>query len=287
MLVLEAERGNGEVNTAFFIHPDPVPLNQDVEHRHSVSQAALEILPLAMHDLLEMAHQGQHGQHRFHDHPCVPFATFTYLEIVWMPVFFHESFIGKHDHVLRIALGDVLKSRAVVDVGGIYIPIHDQPDMIEYETQFAAHNPAFVRQSFLPDLLLAAPFSSGMDEFDAVGVHQADEGGVCHETWGPVFMGVEQTEQSGAMGQFREQAQIIPPQPTVKGAIANPLEGKQDGNSDHFAGVKIGLRVFVGISHSIVNAAEQLGDKVYGGHGVLLSPDWFYISLGELLPFVN
>jgi hypothetical protein len=100
-------------------------------------------------------------------------------------------------------------------------------------------------------------------------------------------MGVEQSEQSGAMGQFREQAQVIPLQPTVKGAIANPLEGKQDGNSDHLTGVKIGLRVLFGIRHSVVNAAEQFGDKIYGGHGVLLSPDWFSTSLGELLPFVN
>jgi hypothetical protein len=100
-------------------------------------------------------------------------------------------------------------------------------------------------------------------------------------------MGVEQSEQSGAMGQVREQAQVIPPQPTVKGTIANPLEGKQDGNSNHFTGVKIGLRVLVGIGHSIVNAAEQLGDKIYGTHGVLLSPDWFSTSLGELPPFVN
>ena len=58
VLVSEAKRSQGEVDIAGFINLNAVPLHENVEHRHGVSQTAFEILPFAMHNLLEMANQG-------------------------------------------------------------------------------------------------------------------------------------------------------------------------------------------------------------------------------------
>jgi hypothetical protein len=39
---------------------------------------------------------------------------------------------------------NVLKSRAIVGIGSIHIPIDDQAQVIEDKTKFPAYNPTFV-----------------------------------------------------------------------------------------------------------------------------------------------
>ena len=128
--------------------------------------------------------------------------------------------------MLGIAFDEVLSPGTVVDVGGMAIPIHNQADIIGHETRFTSYNLTLVGDSLLPNLLRASAFPSGMDEFNAVSVGQANQGGICHETLGPVPMSVEQAEQSGAMGQIGEQFQIIALQPTVKGTIVHPFASR-------------------------------------------------------------
>ncbi len=54
---LQAELSNGKVHHASFIGFKPMPLYQKIEQSHSVANATLEVLPFAMHDLLEMTNQ--------------------------------------------------------------------------------------------------------------------------------------------------------------------------------------------------------------------------------------
>jgi len=160
--------------------------------------------------------------------------------------------------------------------------------MIEHEAQFTAHNPTFVRQSLPANLLFAASFSTGMDEFHAVGVNQPNEAGVSHEMLGQMAMSVEEPEQASAMGQFRKQSQVIPYQPAVKGSIAHPFEGKQDSNGHDFTGVELALDVLSGIGHSVINAAKQFSDEIYGRHEFLLYALRLYThSIGESHDFAN
>ena len=60
VLVLEAEGCQMKMDSTILIHLQAVPLYQDIEHCHCVSQAAFEVVPLAMHHFLEMIDQGQH-----------------------------------------------------------------------------------------------------------------------------------------------------------------------------------------------------------------------------------
>lgn len=48
-------------------------------------------------------------------------------------------------------------------------PSHDQPPLIEEQTQFAPDNPAMIRETFAADLARAAAFVYRVDELDANG----------------------------------------------------------------------------------------------------------------------
>ena len=168
MLVLEAEIGDGKVNRAVIVNDKAIPKHQDIEHCHSVGQAALQILPLAVHHFLEMGHQSQHGKNSFLNHAGVPLSPPTDFEIIRMPILFLEPFVSKYNHILDIALDKLLKPRTIVNIGRIDIPIHNQPDVVEHQAQFAPDNPPFVGDAFLPDLFCAATFSSRMNEFNAI-----------------------------------------------------------------------------------------------------------------------
>src|SRR3990172_8411201 len=154
---------------AIFFSLDAVPLDEQVEHCHGISQSALEISPNPVHHLLEMAHQGQHGEHRFDDHAGVPLAPLANLEVFRMPAFLDKAFITEQHHPGSIALGDRLKGAAIINVGYVDIPIHDKTQMIEHKTQLASDDPTPVRQPFLTDLLLAAAFPARVEQFDAIG----------------------------------------------------------------------------------------------------------------------
>jgi len=249
------------VYAAIFIDLDAVPLNEQVEHRHSVSQSALEISPNPMHHLLEVTHHGQHGQHRFDDHASVPLAPLANPDVFRMPVLFDEALIAEQHHSSGIAFGNLLKGAAIINVGRVDIPIHDKTQMIEHETQLAPNDPTAVRQSFLADLSLAAAFPAWVEQFDAISVNQTEHGRVCHKALRPMPMGIEQPKQTGAAGQMREPVPVVSLQPTVKGPIANTFEGEQNGNRDHFAGIKMGLGMLLRIRHLVIYTAKQLDGK--------------------------
>ena len=41
-----------------------MPLDEDIKGGHGEGEAGVEVLPDAVHDFLEMAHDGEHGEHR-------------------------------------------------------------------------------------------------------------------------------------------------------------------------------------------------------------------------------
>ena len=60
--------------------------------------------------------------------------------------------------------------RLVWHIGGGTLPRHDQPPLIEQQTEFAPDNPAMIGKAFAADLLGATAFADGVDQLDAVGV---------------------------------------------------------------------------------------------------------------------
>jgi hypothetical protein len=63
----------------------------------------------------------------------------------------------------RVTVGSTRKG-VVRGIGRGTRPPHDQPPLIEEQTEFAPNNPAMVGQAFAPDLPRAAPLAHGMDQ---------------------------------------------------------------------------------------------------------------------------
>ena len=58
----------------------------------------------------------------------------------------------------------------VGDIGGVTGPPHNQPPLIEQQTEFAADNPAMIGEAFAANLLRTAAFTHGMEQLDTMNL---------------------------------------------------------------------------------------------------------------------
>jgi len=68
-------------------------------------------------------------------------------------------------HLLNQPLQGVIR-----DIGRGTVPPHDQPPLIEEQTEFTPNNPAVVREAFAADLLRTPAFAYGVDQLDTIRV---------------------------------------------------------------------------------------------------------------------
>src|SRR6266705_7172576 len=128
-----------------------------------------------MHDLFEMADDGQHREHRLYQHTVLPRAPRTQFEVGRIALGGMEGSITQDDHALLTLSNQPLKA-VIRDIGGGTRPPHDQAPLIEQQTEFAPDNPAMIGEPFLADLLGAATLAHGVDELDAIGVDDPEHG---------------------------------------------------------------------------------------------------------------
>ena len=88
-----------------------------------------------MHHLLEMADQRQHREHRFHKHAVLPLAALTQFEVARIPLGGMEGGIAQDNHLFFKLANQPLKG-LIRDIGGRTLPRHDQPPLIEQQTEF-------------------------------------------------------------------------------------------------------------------------------------------------------
>src|SRR5215470_879202 len=89
----------------------------------------------------------QHREDRLHEHPILPLPALTQFEIRRIALRGMEAGITQDDHLLLTLPNQPLK-RVIGDIGRAACPPHDQPPLIEQQTEFAADNPAMVGQAF-------------------------------------------------------------------------------------------------------------------------------------------
>ena len=121
-----------------------MPLDEHIKRRHGKREACMEIRPDPVHDLLEMADQGEHRQDRLDQHTVLPLATLTQFEVGGIPLRGMKAGIAQDNHLLFKLPDEPLKG-VIGDIGGGTRPPHNQPPLIEQETEFAANNPAMIR----------------------------------------------------------------------------------------------------------------------------------------------
>src|SRR5712691_8888136 len=101
------------------------------------------------------------------------------------------------DNHLSVKLSNQPLKGVIRDIGGGTLPPHDQPPLIEQQTEFAPDNPAMIGEAFAADLLRAAALAHGVDQLDAVGVDDAEHGRSGQEDLRPVLMRPEEAKKAG------------------------------------------------------------------------------------------
>ena len=131
--LLETELGNRKPYHVILVYFHAPP-GQEIERRHGPRDAGAEVSPHAMAHFLAMENRGEPRQHRFHQHPCVPGASWTDFHVSRVPALGMEPRIGQDDHLLVKLRNQRVKMR-VVDVRRGTVPGTDQPPLVQDETQ--------------------------------------------------------------------------------------------------------------------------------------------------------
>ena len=154
MLVeLQTEFSDGKRDKARIVRLKILPGNENVEKCQRKTDMGFKVLPSLMRHVLEVADVSQHGKNCFNDHADIPLTSLTEAEIVRMPVLLSKVNVRKDHHVMPEFVDKLLKSRAIINIGCLALPVNNATKMIQHKTEFAAHNPALIREPFLPDLV--------------------------------------------------------------------------------------------------------------------------------------
>jgi len=96
--ILQTKFSDREGHEARRARLEAMPLDQHIEGRHGEREPRLKIRPAPMHDLLEVAHDRQHGEYRLDEHAVLPLTALTQCEVGRVPLGGMESGIAQDDH---------------------------------------------------------------------------------------------------------------------------------------------------------------------------------------------
>src|SRR5215467_9001679 len=263
---------------------ETVPLHQHIEGCQGEREPRLKIRPDPVHDLLAVAHDGQHGEHRRDEHAVLPRAALTQFEVGRVPLGGMERGIAQDNHP-SIDLAHQPLEGVIGDIGRRTVPPYHQAILVEQQTEFAADNPPMVGEAFPADLLGAAAFAEGVHELDAIRVDDAEPGRRGQENPRPVLMGLQETKEPRPLGEAGEQRPIVARQPAIERPVPHTFEGMQQPQGDHLTGPEVRLRMFGNGVQLLIDLIEQRGDQLDGDHGLLRA--WQGVTLSTSMEEVH
>src|SRR6267143_1076919 len=261
------------MNEPVSVRLQAMPLHEEIESRQSKRQSRLKRGPRAMQHLLQMTYPRQHRQHGLDQHAGIPPATLTQLEIGWVALFGMEAAIAQDDHLPFKSFNQGMES-TIRRIGSRAIPGHHQTHVIEQQAELTADNPAMVGFAFAPNLQGTAPFAHGMEQFDPIAVHYAQDRGGGQKCVRPRLVGGKEAKETRAFGHGGKQAAPVAAHPAIECPISHTLEGKEQAQGYDLTGPETGLGMFRHVLHALVYPVEQLADKVFGSHAALLGLSW-------------
>jgi hypothetical protein len=182
-------------------------------------------VPDAGHDRFALAHHREHRPHRLDAQATVmPLAPPTRCEVGRISRGGLEGRID--DHAPITLLNEPLQG-VIRDSGGGTRPPHNQPPLVQQQTQCAADNPAMIREAFTANLLGAAAFAHGVDQLDTIRVDDAEHRRGGQEDLRPALMGREEAKEPCPLRYVGEQGPIATRQPPIEGAVADALVGRR------------------------------------------------------------
>ena len=179
-----------------------------------------------MRHFLEVPNQGEHGEYGFHHHALVPLAPFTEFEVGGVSLTGMEARIPQDHHLVFKLLNQVVEA-GIVDIGRVAIPSRHQAQVVEHQTEFSSYDPAVIGLPFLANLVLTTSLSYRMNQLDAVGVDDSQQGGFSQEGITPTLVSTQQAKETGAVGQFGEHSQAVVPKPAVESPVTHSFDGME------------------------------------------------------------
>src|SRR2546427_7902710 len=150
--ILQTKFSNRERHETRRVGLETMPLDEHIEGGHGERQARLKIRPAPMHHLLQMADERQYREHRLHQHTVLPRATLTQFEIARIALGGMETGVTQDNHLVFALLNQPLQG-VIRAMGRGTRPSHDQPPLIEQETQFPPDERRMSREAVPADLL--------------------------------------------------------------------------------------------------------------------------------------
>ena len=166
-----------------------------------------------------------------------------------------EGRVTQNNHALFELPNEPLKG-GIRDIGGGTRPPHDQPPLIEQQTECAPDNPAMMGETFAAALLWAPALPDGMDQLNAIRVNDTQHGRRGQEDLRPVLMGREEAQEPGALGEPRKQGPIVARQPAIERTIPHAFEGMQEPQCYDFTGPQDGVGVFGTVWQMVIDLTE-------------------------------
>ncbi len=122
--VLQTKFGDRERHEARRVRLEAVPLDEHIESGHGERQACLKIGPAPMHDLLQMADERQHREHRLDEHTVLPLAALTQFQVGGVAFRGMKAGVAQDNHLPINLLNEPLKG-GIRDIGRGTRPPHD------------------------------------------------------------------------------------------------------------------------------------------------------------------
>src|SRR6516162_10396293 len=153
--ILQTKLSDRERHEARCVRLPAMPLDQDIEGSYGKRQTRLKIAPAPLHHLFQVTDERQHREHRLDEHTVLPLPALAQFEVGRIALGGMEGRITQDNHPLFNLANEPLK-RVIGDIGGVTCPPHNQPPLIEQETECAPNDPAMIREAFAANLLRAA-----------------------------------------------------------------------------------------------------------------------------------
>jgi hypothetical protein len=115
--ILQTKLSKREGHEARHVGLEAMPLDQDIEDGHGEGEPGVKIRPDSVHDLLEVAHDGQHRQDRLDEDAILPLPPLTEFEVGRIALRGMEGRITQDNHPFFKLAHQPLKR--VIDVSTI------------------------------------------------------------------------------------------------------------------------------------------------------------------------
>src|SRR5205814_2273634 len=161
--ILQTKFSDREGHEARRVELETMPLDQHIEGGHGEREPGVKRRPDPVHDLLEVAHEGQHRQDRLDEEAILPLSPLTQCEVGRIPRGGMEGGIAQDDHASVDLAHQPLKG-LICNISRGTRPPHYESILVHQQRAFAPDTPPVSGETFAADLLGAAALAYGVEQ---------------------------------------------------------------------------------------------------------------------------